>query len=104
MIIVCLVGSLTTTIAYSQKLPSDGSTSAAARLPDGWWLPETAESETPPQLVISMAEPTDLKASDSLRTVGAEPNIDRRIEPTEAAIAGLPHFGLMMGASLGRAF
>jgi hypothetical protein len=44
-----------------------------------------------------MAAQTDLKASDSLRTAGAEPNSDRQIEPTEAAIVSLPHFGLTDG-------
>jgi hypothetical protein len=98
MIVACLVGSLTSTIAYSQELPSDASTWGAARFPTAWWSPENAQSETAPQLVMSMTAPTDLKASDSIRTAGAQPNSDRQTEATEAAIAGFPHFGLMDGS------
>jgi hypothetical protein len=98
MTITCLMGSLTTTIAFSQELPSDGSTAAAARFSGGWWPAEKAESGTAPQVVISMAEPTDLKTSDSLRTAVAEPHSDRQNQPTEAAIARLPQFGLTDGS------
>ena len=80
MIVACLVGSLTSTIAYSQELPSDASTWGAARFPTAWRSAENAQSETAPQLVMSMTAPTDLKASDSIRTAGAQPNSDRQTE------------------------
>jgi hypothetical protein len=98
MIVACLIGSLMATIAYSQELPSDAPTSVGASFPSGWWSPEPAESATAPQLVIGMTEPTNFKVSDSLRPAGAQPNSDRPIEPTEAAIAGLPHFELTDGS------
>ena len=100
MIVTCLVGSLTTTIAYSQELPRDSATLVGSSSASGWWPAEKAESETASQLIISMAEPTDIKGPYSVRTAGAELNSDRQIGPTEAAIAGLPHFGLMDGSAV----
>jgi len=93
---------LTTTIACSQEITRDAATVDAASSSSGWWPPQKAGSETAPQLVLSMAEPTDLMALDSLRIAGPQQNIDRQTEATEAAIAGFPHFGLMDGSFVKR--
>jgi hypothetical protein len=96
--ITCLAGSLMATVAHSQKLASDATTSAAARFPSGWWWPERTESETSSQLAISMAEVSQFRASNSLGSSPAQPNIDQQTEPVETSIASLPHFGLTEGS------
>jgi hypothetical protein len=92
---MCVTGSLISTIAYSEELPSDASTSIAA---GGWWKPEKAESATTRQLVISMADLTHFKGSHSLRTSRDKPNSDREIEPIVATLVSLPHYGPTHGS------
>ena len=66
IVVLCSIVWLLTATSNAQELPA--STSNASRLANGWWSLKTAESETAPQLRISIAELTPLEASDLLRT------------------------------------
>src|SRR5271168_5148709 len=70
LLILCSIVSLVTT-SNAQELPAP--TSNASILANGWWSPKTVESETAPQLRISMAELTHFETSDLLRTCLLQP-------------------------------
>jgi hypothetical protein len=94
IIVACFIGSLLATAAHSQEPPSDATTSIAGRFPSGWEILEKEDSQTAPNLVISMAEPADLEASDSLSTSRAQPNLHIEMEPRAGSTANLRFFRL----------
>lgn len=94
VIVVCLIASSVATIASSQELPGNASTSGAAGFSNDWWASEPREASPAPQLVISMMEPIDFNASDSLRNLPAQSNGDRPAAARLSTVASLSTFSL----------
>jgi len=94
IIVACLIGSLIATIASSQELPGDASTSGVAGFSNGWWSSKPEQARPAPKLLISMAEPTDFNSSHSLRTLPAQLSSDQPTQSRPTAVAALSNFSL----------